>query len=182
MAEQYNRTKTTLVGPELWTQSRILPRLPRTIPPNLAWVRQSRSASAKARAHETVNMRVHRRRHARCTNRPRARAPASMSTNSMASSLHRPLVSNAMTTKRHRLPATFFLQKNDMRTQAVLNDRVTARHASRQRHLETPRPPLPQRESLSAPPRVTWRTPSRRKWRPCGTIVSAKPEMLTEPV
>ena len=51
---------------------------------------------AKTHAHETANMRVHRRRHAKCTDRrrtgivSRAHAPASMSTNSMASSLHRP--------------------------------------------------------------------------------------------
>ena len=36
----------------------------------------------------------------------RARAAASFSTNSMASSLHRPRVSNAMTIKRHWVPAT----------------------------------------------------------------------------
>ena len=66
----------------------------------------------ESRAHETANMRVHRRCHAKCTDRrrtgraSRARAPASMPTNSMASLLHRPPVSSATTTKRHRLPAT----------------------------------------------------------------------------
>ena len=71
-----------------------------------------------------------------------------------------------------------------MKTQTVLNDRQTARHASLNKSAASraPLPPLPQRASLSAPPRVTWRTPSCTKWKSCGTIVSDMPEMLTEPM
>ena len=41
---------------------------------------------------------------------------------------------------------------------------------------------MPQRASLGPRQEGPWRTPSHRKWRSCGTNVSTKPEMLTEPV